>query len=403
MNKDITLEDIKSFEKKYNNKQNKNVEDKIKKYGLKYACLNNKDYKFEFNLELPDVKIYNQFDSHECNIYAFLRVVKDILRKNTNLDVDNLDISANYISFYDKLEKINTLYNEIIDNNITNLNTIVEKTNSYIGSYGTFNSCREIVNKYGLALSKDMPELKEKYNDKLTIELLRNKVKIDIKYLINLDKKEEKLKYKKKMLYEAYEFLAKVYGTPPNSFIFNNETLTPIEFKNKYLKDILENYVTITSIAKEDLYHSNQYIPNIYLNDKEKIITLKENEIEKSIINQLKSGISIWFSSEESTTSDYEIGILDDEVYNFENILNIKKTNKREKILLDIINYDHAMCITGANIKNNKIETLKVDNSFGQVGKHNGHFMMTSSFLKNSVITLIIDKKNIAKENIELL
>lgn len=395
MTENITIEDIITFEKQYNNEDNKTVEKQIKKYGLKKASLNKNDYQFEFNLELPELKIYNQFSSNQCSIYAFLRVVKDILRKTTNLDVDNLDISANYIAFFDKMEKINVVYNELINLNEINYENINNIVDRYIGSFGTFHFCREIVNKYGLCLSKDMPDSNSKFDDSLSIELLKQKIKTDALCLKKLKSKEEKMKYKRKLIYEAYQFLSKIYGNPPIEFDFGDKKITPIQFKDLYLSNKLNDFITVTTLNKQDLFDSYSFIPNIYLNDTEEIITLKQNEISKAVINQLKDGISVWFSSEESTTADYENGLLDDTTYKLEEILNINPIKKEEKIKLDIINYDHAMCITGALITNNQIKQLKVDNSFGIYGKYKGYFIMTPSYLENSVITLIIDKKYI--------
>ena len=394
MNEDISLDDIRFFEDKYNIEKNKKIEKEIKKYGLKKACLNDNDYKYFFNLELPEVKIYNQYNSHQCNIYAFLRVVKDIMRKNTDLNIDDLDISANYIAFFDKLEKINVLYNELINLDDVKFQDINKLVDRYIGSFGTFHSCKQIVNKYGLVLSKDMKEVDSKYDDNLSIELLQEKIKIDALSFIKLELKE-KIKQKKELLYEAYQFLSKIYGNPPSEFEFKNQIMTPVQFKNTYLKDELNDFVTVTSLDKKDLLASYSYIPNIYLNDDEEIITLKQSEISTAIINQIKDGISIWFSSEESTKADYENSILDDKSYKFEKMLNIKSIKKEEKIVLNIINYDHAMCITGILVEDCHIKQLKVDNSFGNYGKYNGHFIMTPTFLENCVITLIMSKKNI--------
>ncbi len=62
-------------------------------------------------------------------------------------------------------------------------------------------------------------------------------------------------------------------------------------------------------------------------------------------------------------------------------------------MVLDLINYDHAMCITGALIEENSIKQFKVDNSFGRHGNYKGQLIMTPSFLENCVITLVINKK----------
>lgn len=395
MNKNITLDDLKLFEEKYNKGFNQKIENKIKRVGLREAYLNKKnEYSFKFNIEVPDVKIYNQFSSHQCNIYAFLRVAKDLIRNNTNIDVNNLNLSANYINFFDRLEKINMLYNELIMCKNMNIEIINNCVNNHIVSCGTFHSCKEIVNKYGLVLTKDMEEVNSKYDENLVMELLKDKIKIDATHLIRL-KVDDRLKLKSDLLYEAYQFLSKIYGNPPSSFNFDNKTITPIEFKNMYLNDYLNNFVTVTSLDEKELTDSYSYIPNMYLNDTEEIITLANNNIKKAIINQLKDGVSVWFSSELSTALDYENGILSDNAYDFNDLLNLSKISKQDKLKLDIINYDHAMCITGALIENDETIQYKVDNSFGDYGKYNGYLIMPATFLESGVITLIIDKKYI--------
>ena len=62
-------------------------------------------------------------------------------------------------------------------------------------------------------------------------------------------------------------------------------------------------------------------------------------------------------------------------------------------MLLNMLNYDHAMCITGALVEKGKIKQFKVDNSFGLHGGYKGRLIMPCSFLESGVITIIINKK----------
>lgn len=397
MQKEINIEEIESFKSKYDKEENNKItEERIRELGIMQASADNlkrAEFKFDFNIEVPEVKIYNQLDSHQCNIYAFLRVIKDILRNNTNLNVDNINFSSNYINFFDKLEKANILYNELIECKKISLEIINKKVNHYIGSFGTFHFCREIVNKYGLVTSKYMKEVNSNYSDRLTVELLREKIKIDATSLMKIRFKSERKKKKEKLMYEVYQFLAKVYGEPPIDFEFDGEVITPLEFKNRYLKDALDDFVTVTSLESDALFGSYSFIPNIYLNNNERIVHASSNKIKDAIIRQLRDGISVWFSAEESTTLDYDDNILDDKLYDVYKMLNIDNLSKKNKMILDIINYDHAMTITGALLDGDEVKQFKVDNSFGRHGKFKGQLIMTNSFLENCVITVIINKK----------
>lgn len=396
MKTEVTRDEILQFHKRYCQKEeNIEIESKIRTQGILKASIDDKrknDFEFTFNIEVPECKIYNQLGSYQCNIFAFLRVVKDILRKNTELDIENLDLSSNYINFYDKLEKANSLYNELIDCDNLSIDVILNRANFYIGSFGTFHSCREIVKKYGIVPTKYMKELNPNYSDSLTIELLRNKIKGDAIALIQLESKLERFNKKEELMYEVFEFLAKVYGVPPVNFEYEGKIYTPLEFKKQYLKDYLEEYVTVTPYQKDIFFQSYSFLPNIYLNDTEKILHLPISKIKEAIVKQLKNNVSVWFSSEESTTLDYDMNILDDQLYNISHLLNIKNIRKNQKLLLDTINYDHAMCITGALVEDGDIIQFKVDNSFGKHGKYQGQLIMTNSFLEHCVIALMIHK-----------
>jgi len=165
--KELNLNNILNFHKKYEqNQKNKKIEEEIHKFGILKASIDNKKLettKFKFNIEVAEAKIANQLDSHQCDVYAFLRVVKDIICQNNSIDKNDLELSSSYISFYDKLEKTNTLYNILIENPNITIEEINNNVNHYIGSYGTFHFCREIVNKYGLVPKKAMKNLNSKF------------------------------------------------------------------------------------------------------------------------------------------------------------------------------------------------------------------------------------------------
>lgn len=398
MNKEIKLGDILKYQKEYlNDENNINLENNIYENGLENACLDKelvKNTSYKFNIQIPEMKMYDQKQSYECNIYAFLRMIKSIMKKDNSINTKGLDLSATYIDFYDKLEKVNMFYNELLKENDISLEMINEKANKYIVIAGTFNSCKKIINKYGLVTSKYMKEVTNKYDANMVIELLRKKVKTDATVLINRNGENDEI-LKDILISEAYIFLSKVIGNPPTTFEYKKEKLTPLAFRNKYLKTTLDEYVTVTSYDKESLEQSYSFIPSMYLKENEEIITLNHDKIKKAIISQLKDGIGVWFSAEESTSLDYETNILDDDIFKYDEILNIRKLPNSYKLSLDITNYDHAMCITGAYIKNAEIKQFKVDNSFGYHGKYKGHLIMTNSFLRNCVITLIINRKYI--------
>ncbi len=119
MNKQITLEQINEFSKEYNNeKTNKIIENSITKNGLENTCIDRNviiENQPIFNIELPESKRYDQKDSYKCWVYAGINVIKHNIAENLNIDIMNLELSNSYIAFFDKLEKSNNAYENIIE------------------------------------------------------------------------------------------------------------------------------------------------------------------------------------------------------------------------------------------------------------------------------------------------
>ena len=156
MEKQISFEQIEEFKQIYNSdKTNKIIENAITKNGLENACIN-RDIIIEnqpiFNIELPESKRYNQQDSWRCWIFGGLNLIKHNIAKNLNIDVMNLELSDNYIAFFDKLEKSNNVYENIIELEKIDFDYIrKENIIKYAVSEGGYwDFFVAIVNKYGI-------------------------------------------------------------------------------------------------------------------------------------------------------------------------------------------------------------------------------------------------------------
>ena len=108
MDKQISLEQISKFSEEYNkNRNNKIIENAITKNGLENACIDRQviiENVPIFNIELPESTRYDQKDSYKCWIYAGINVIKHNIAQNLNIDIMKLELSNNFIAFFDKLE-----------------------------------------------------------------------------------------------------------------------------------------------------------------------------------------------------------------------------------------------------------------------------------------------------------
>ncbi len=197
MNQQISLEDIARFSEQYNkDRKHKIIENSITRNGLENTCIDRQiiiENQPIFNIELPESKRYDQENSYKCWIYAGINVIKHNIAKNLNIDIMNLEISNTHISFFDKLEKSNNTYENIIELENVDLDYIhKEKVMQYCVSEGGYwQWFVAIINKYGIVPMNFMPDNIESKNYQKITEIFTEKVKKDITYLLKLKSNNE--------------------------------------------------------------------------------------------------------------------------------------------------------------------------------------------------------------------
>ncbi|MFR8146217.1 MAG: C1 family peptidase [Clostridia bacterium] len=249
MKTQISLEQIKQFREIYNsNKTNKIIENAITKNGLESACIDRNiiiENQPVFNIELPESKRYDQQNSWRCWIYGGLNLIKHNIAKNLNINVIDLELSNNHIAFFDKLEKSNNAYENIINIKDTSFEYLhKENIIKYCVSEGGYwEWFVAIVNKYGILPYSYSPNAVESTNAEKIEYLYTEKVKKDIIKLLKLKEngtdantlREEKNRF----LQENYILLCKILGEPTTEFNY--------EYKDKngeYKR--FENYIIMS-------------------------------------------------------------------------------------------------------------------------------------------------------------
>lgn len=427
MESQISLEQIKEFSETYNkDKTNKIIENAITKNGLENACINI-DVILEnqpvFNIELPESKRYDQQDSWKCWIYGGLNLIKHNIAKNLNMNVMDLELSSNYISFFDKLEKSNNTYETIINLENTDFDYLhKENILKYcVTEAGYWDWFVAIVNKYGIVPSSYNPNTFESANHAKIEDLYTEKIKKDVIELLNLKREknniEELRKVKNKFLQENYILLSKIYGEPVQQFNYEYkdkngkyiriENLTPIEFKNKFLDLKLENFVTIGNLPmyNKEYYkvYKKKYLENVYQNSYVEFLNLPIDDLKELTIKQLKDSIPVYMGAHILKFRDKKSGILDTRLYNYEDTLNLKTLSKVEALNLYDISMHHIMAFTGVNLINDKPQRWKIEDSYGDKEKVNGYYIMNDNFFNEFVLSVVIDKKYLSEDQLKLL
>ena len=374
------------------------------------------DYKdnihIPFNIEIKTHNVVDQKLTGRCWSYAGLNILREKVIKNCNLE--DFELSGSYIAFYDKLERFYCLMNKLVsyDRNVYN-DYVQDILKTGINDGSNFSEFKELVNKYGV-VPKNI--FSNSYNSNDTDELNDILSRLLRKFYLELEDSNDIDLLIETYLNHCYKILCSVYGIPVDKFDFEyidingkyylDREITPKDFYDKYIGINLKNdYIEIYSYRDKKYKHNRVY----YLEDgslingckSSKILNLDYKRIEELIIKQLKGREPVYFSS--STTTKYENGLWLDLMSRYSNLFDVDLNMNNNDIYKTYGTIgEHSMVITGVNTKN-KIKKWKVENSWGDKEGINGYFVMEDKFLRNYLISVVINKKYLNQKELDIL
>ena len=177
-----------------------------------------------FSVDLATGKVANQKQSGRCWMFAALNTFRHKMLNSFQLK--DFELSQNYTFFWDKYEKSNYFYENIIataDKALTCRKVaFLLATPQQDG--GQWDMIVSLFNKYGVVPKTAMPESSNSSNSRDLNNYLNKKLRKDATVLRELLAKgastEEVQAAKEGMLQEVYNFLAISLGTPPETFDF---------------------------------------------------------------------------------------------------------------------------------------------------------------------------------------
>lgn len=374
-----------------------------------------------FEINIPTMKATNQFSSGRCWIFAGLNLLREIIAKKLN--VDNFELSQNFTGFYDKLEKINYVLENIIelcnrDYDDRTLNHILKEG---IQDGGQWDMFANIVKKYGVVPKIVMDETYQSSNTRESNFIISTTLRKFAAFAykkIRENKLEEIKKQKEIILQKLYNVLCMCYGKPVEKFDFeycekNNKyhlekDFTPKSFYEKYLgDDLINEYISIVNAPTNSKPFYNlytiKYVGNVIGGEKIRYVNLPINEVKELCIKTLKDNEIIWFGSDCGKYRD-DTGVWDDNMFDYEKVFGLSlKVEKGDMLDFNISAMDHAMVITGVSFKDDKPGKWKIQNSWGTDKANGGYYLMTDSWFENFVFQAVIKKKYLSKEQLEVL
>ena len=372
-----------------------------------------------FSIDLATGKVANQKQSGRCWMFAALNTFRHKLL--TTYQLKDFELSQNYTFFWDKYEKANYFYENI-------LNTAQQDVTSREVAFllqtpqqdgGQWDMIVSLFQKYGVVPKAVMPESSNSSNSRdlnnYLNKLLRKHAVLLRQMVVEKATEEEIQANREAMLQEVYNLLSISLGTPPAAFDFEyrdeeknyhlDQDLTPKSFYEKYIDLNLEDYVSIINAPTDDKPFMKSYtvdmLGNVVDGKEVKYLNLEMADFKALAVKQLEQGESVWFGCDVGQSSTRDSGIMALDAYDVEDLFDVDLTmTKAERLDYGESMMTHAMVLTGVDIINDQSKKWKVENSWGEKVGDKGFFVMSDDWMDEYTYQIVVRKEFLTPEQL---
>lgn len=370
-----------------------------------------------FSVDVKTGKVANQKQSGRCWMFAALNTFRH--KMLNQFDLKEFELSQNYTFFWDKYEKANYFYENILataDQELTSRKVaFLLQVPQQDG--GQWDMIVSIFQKYGVVPKTAMPESSNSSNSRDLNNYLNKKLRKDatiLRHLVVEGKSSEEIqKTKEQMLQEVYYFLATSLGTPPTTFDFEyrdenqeyhlDRQLTPQTFYEKYIGVNLDEYVSIINAPTADKPYDQSYtvemLGNVVGGKQVKYLNVNMDTFKKLAITQLEQGETVWFGCDVGQSSTRDTGIMALDAYDVNDLFEIDfSMTKAERLDYGESLMTHAMVLTGVDLIDGQSIKWKVENSWGEKVGDKGFFVASDAWMDEYTYQIVIRKDLLTEE-----
>ena len=390
-------------------------------YQIVYSQDADPEMDFNFDINIKTLPAANQKASGRCWIFAATNVCREIIAEKCGMN--NFELSQSYLAFYDRLEKSNYLLEsviELIDKDYDD-RTLTFLLENGVGDGGQWDMFVNLVNKYGLCPKNVYPETSTSSGTRETAQVINFNIRkfASEAKSVYLEKGLAAVrKLKDELLDRIFVLLSDAYGVVPTSFDFEytdkdgvyhlEKGLTPFSFKEKYLGNQLDDFISLINAPTKDKpfgkTYTIAYLGNVVGGNIVRHLNVTMERMKELILAQLKDNRIVWFGSDVGFYGDRELGVWDDQKFDLETPFGLSLLmDKGESLDYHASQMNHAMCITGVSFKEGEPRKWKIENSWGRDRAKDGYYIMSNTWFDQFVYQAVVDKKYLNEAELKAL
>lgn len=374
-----------------------------------------------FDIEVSQGERTNQERSGRCWMFASLNTFRYRIIKKYNLKT--FELSQAYPLFFDKLEKSNWFFENILDTLDEPLagREVAFLLMDPIGDGGQWDMFRSLVKKYGVCPKEAMHETANSRNTRAMDRYLTRYLRGAAKRLrqsheagVAMDELRE---MKKQMMDEVYRLLVICLGEPPARFdvrlrdkddaLALTGSFTPQEFFAEAVGMDLDAYISLISAPTADKPFGHTYtvsrLGNVVEDGGVRYLNLEPEKLKAAAIAQLKDNLPVWFGCDVDQCFLHDEGIMDTAAFALDDLLGFAvegSMDKAERLDYGESMMTHAMVLEGVNLDSEGKPTLwKVENSWGKDHGRGGFDTLSDPWFDEYVYQVVVDKKYLSDED----